>query len=98
MPIARTRPAVIAKWILGQDAFSSQLYLVHTEYPAFYAKIGYDDEGILAPLSYGTSQGQNLYDFVWFDPFPDEAQFMNVMSEAESALDAHLSRRPSRSS
>jgi hypothetical protein len=58
------------------------------------AKIGHDDEGILAPLSFGTRQGHNLYDFVWFDPFPDRVQFMNVMAEAEAALEAHLRRRP----
>jgi len=96
MPIARTGPAVVAKWIFGRDAFSSQQYVVHTEYPAFFAKIGHDGEGVLAPLCYGTRQGQNLYDFVWFDPFPGHGQFRSVMGEAETALEAHLLHRRNR--
>ena len=91
MPIVRSRQAVTAKWIFGQDAFTAQDYLVHTDYPAFLAKVGHSQrEGILAPLSYGTGDGRSFYDFVWFDPFPGEIPFLNLMREAEDALKIHL--------
>ena len=87
MPIVRNRQAVIAKWVVGQDAFTAQDYLVHTDYPMFLMKISYSgSEGVLAPLSYGTSDGRNFYDFVWFDPYPGEGPFLNLMREAEDAL------------
>ena len=91
MPIVRNRCAITAKWIFGQDAFTAQDYLVHTDYPAFLAKIAHsENEGILAPLSYSTGDGHSFYDFVWCDPFPGETHFLNLMREAEDALKTHL--------
>ena len=91
MPLMQNRQAVTAKWIFGQDAFTAQNYLVHTDYPAFLAKFGHSEsEAVLAPLSYGTSDGRCFFDFVWFDPCPDEIQFLNLMREAEHALQIHL--------
>ena len=91
MPLIRNRHAVTAKWIFGQDAFTAQDYIVHTDYPAFLAKVGHSEsEGILAPLSYGTRDGRTFYDFVWFDPCPGEINFLNLMCEAEDALQIHL--------
>ena len=78
----------IARWIIGRDAFSEQEYLFHTEYPVFFAKVGRDDEtGILSGLSFAMRGQGSLYDFFWFDPFPENAAFLELMREAEDALD-----------
>lgn len=90
MPIVRNRRAVIAKWIFGRDAFSAQQYVMHAEYPAFFAKIGQGKDGLSSPFSHVIRQGLSFYDFVWLDPFPGKAEFLGVMHEAEMALDAHL--------
>jgi hypothetical protein len=92
MPIIRNRRAVVAKWIFGRDAFSKQQYVVHTEYPAFFAKIGQEADGKLSTFRHEIRPDQNLFDFVWLDPFPGGAQFLSVIHEAEIAFDAHLSR------
>lgn len=91
MPVVRHRQTVTAKWIFGQDAFTAQDYFVHTEYPAFLAKIGHSErEGILAPLSYGTKDGRSFYDFIWLDPYPGDIPFLALMREAEDALQTYL--------
>ncbi len=77
----------VARWLVGQDAFEDQAYLVHTEYPAFFAKVGIDeDEGLLSGVSYAMRDDRSLYDFVWYDPFPGETGFLSLMREAEDAL------------
>lgn len=80
-----------ARWIVGRDPYGDKRYLVHNEYPMFLAKIGADREAILSALSYGMTNDRSLYDFVWFDPYPGEVAFLNLMREAEDALQARSS-------
>ena len=90
MPIVRNRRVITAKWIFGRDAFTDQDYLVHIDYPAFLAKIGYSHtEAVLAPMSYAATDHRSFYDYVWFDPFPGEGPFLALMQEAEDAFRAH---------
>lgn len=92
----RNRPWVhrerhAAGWIMGQDVHSSQDYIIHTQAPAFIAKIAHDsNEGILSGLSYATNAGRSIYDFVWFDAVPNKRAFFQLMRDAEAALNAYL--------
>lgn len=89
--INKTHKASTATWIIGQDVRSSQDYIIHTRTPAFIAKISHDpDEGILSGLSYATNNDRNMYDFVWFDVFPDKRSFNDLMRQAQRALNAYL--------
>jgi uncharacterized protein (DUF736 family) len=79
-----------AAWIIGQDAYTGQDYIVHLEAPAFVAKLGHNpDDGILSGLSYATSDDRSIYDFVWFDECPSESDFHELMSAAEHAIQAY---------
>jgi len=81
-----------AVWIIGQDAYSGQDYIVHLAAPAFVAKLSADpNQGILSGLSYATSDDRNIYDFVWFDDCPDESDFRDLMNAAERAIRVSLS-------
>lgn len=78
-----------AVWIVGQDAYSGQDYIVHLDAPAFVAKLSTDpDEGVLSGLSYATSDDRSIYDFVWFDECPSESDFRTLMNAAEHAIQA----------
>ena len=85
IPIIRKSAAILARWIVGQDVFSGQEYLLHTDYPAFLAKICHDSRGKTWPL-HATQTGR-LHDIVRMDPAPDEVSFLNLMGEAEDALE-----------
>lgn len=88
LKLLRGHASPIARWIIGRDAFSEQEYLFHTAYPVFFAKISQDkDAGILSGLSYETKSRKSFFDFYWFDPFPESDTFMELMREAEDALD-----------
>jgi hypothetical protein len=83
------REIVTARWIIGSDAYAGQDYLFHTDYPAFFAKIGHSrSDAFLSRLSHSTSADRIFYDYVWLDPPPDEVTFLSLMREAEDALQA----------
>lgn len=78
-----------ARWIIGSDAYAGQDYLFHTDYPAFFAKIGHSlKDGFLSRLAHVAGEDRCFYDFVWLDPLPDDVTFLNLMREAEDALKA----------
>lgn len=75
-----------ANWLIGSDPLRAQAYLVHVVEPRFVAKVGTDDVGVLAPLSFGTESGATVYDFLWFDTVPPEAELRRLLLEAEQVL------------
>lgn len=85
LPIVQKSASTVARWIVGQDVFSRQDYLLHTDYPAFIAKIRHDYRGKNWPFA--PPLAQRLHDFVWLDPAPDEVAFLNLMGEADDALE-----------
>ncbi len=63
---------------------------MHTATPAFLAKLGHDpEEGALSGLVYSTEDERVFYDFIWFDDFPDKTSFLDLMAEAERAVEAY---------
>jgi len=78
-----------ARWIIGADAYAGQDYLFHTDYPAFFAKIGHSlKEAFLSRLTHAAAEDHCFYDFVWLDSPPDDVTFHSLMREAEDALKA----------
>jgi hypothetical protein len=84
--------APTASWIFGRDADGEQRYVIHTEAPAFIAKLAdNDEEGVLSGLSYALSDGRSLYDFIWFDEVPAENELRTLLAEAERAVESQES-------
>jgi len=78
-----------ARWIIGADAYAGQGYLFHTDYPAFFAKIGHSlKEAFLSRITHAAGEDRCFYDFVWLDSPPDDVTFHSLMREAEDALKA----------
>ena len=84
-----------AEWIIGSDPASAQSYVLHTQYPAFLAKVAdREDDGVLSGLSYAQdvglshamTDGGSLYDFIWFDEVPAESELRALLTEAERAI------------
>ena len=88
LPIIQKTAITLARWIVGQDVFSGQQYLLHTDYPTFLAKIRPGARGKTWPFA--PPLAQRLHDLVWLDPAPDEVTFLNLMGEAEDILQEHL--------
>lgn len=93
----------LPRWLAARDALGSDLedelrgetgYLVHLSEPRFVARwcVG---EAPLSALSYtdseepgeGADDTLSLYDFVWTDRMPGEADFGRLMRAAVAALD-----------
>lgn len=79
-----------ADWLVGSDPCRTQTYIVHVAEPRFVAKVGVDEAGVLAPLSYGTESGATIYDFLWFEPVPSEEELRRLLLEAEQVLALHV--------
>jgi hypothetical protein len=92
---------VQARWIVGRDPYDpfeeGDLYLVHQSLPRFTARwrVG---EPPPRPLVYVDAAGSGehdrddlgLYDFLWIDEHPTEADFRALMTAAVAAIDAWI--------
>lgn len=88
--------AATAEWVIGSDPASAQSYVLHTQHPAFLAKVAdREDDGVLSGLAYARdvglshamANGGSLYDFIWYDEVPAESELRALLAEAERAID-----------
>lgn len=78
------------RWIIGEGADSEVEYLIHLSTPRFICKMKItDDEGDTPTngLSCDLGLGEVLYDFIWLDAQPSEADMTLLMTAAGAAIE-----------
>lgn len=75
----------VPAWLLAYDVHSGRWYLIHMARPRFVCRVADEDDATEpAGLHYITAKEQDLCEFVWLDPPPED--LTAIMNEAEQYL------------